>query len=718
MKEIYDWVPWFAALVKEVANSKKQDVIARARQVRWKKGGKAPELLRQDDAYFDPFSLIYYIASRSKHAASRSLIYPSISRVFGISKRVNLDSDDAFFFPQPIPLNTLFHDVPNKGAGASNPDLLWELFRAALSGASKLDGRMFNQALDIPHVAITKLTHALFLINPHEFVPADSSCDLTKSPLPKNWEEYMDEVARVRRLLPNCRPYEINLAGYLFKSVQADRCFQVSSNVYNDKEQDCWEDFESNNWVYTGGPKSGTYWHDYDGGALNGGYPLSEPKRGDVVLVRRGVLRGLGIGVVYKNDFERSLSAQSKLHVIWVNKNTHELAGQTGRFGFSRATGKTLEAFQSTESYEATFELLRSLEADTETHSGKAEGEVRDGDRTDREIAGSVEHALNRILYGPPGTGKTYDTVRNALAIIDQVEVENAVHDADRFRHLQFDPQTGEGQIAMVTFHQNYAYEDFVEGIRPVLADEAESGAKIAYRLRDGIFKRIADAASKRQGDRFVLIIDEINRGNIAKIFGELITLIEDSRRAGEDDETVVALPYSAESFSVPGNLYIIGTMNTADRSIQLLDTALRRRFTFVEMMPNAEHDLVPKNVDGVDCRRMLKAMNERITVLMDREHQIGHTYFRKVADIEQLANAFRNQIFPLLQEYFFDDWGKIRRVLNDNGFVTTANAARLLPPEEHSDEDTTIYERLRHDDEKWSDPEKYKAIYTTNDSA
>jgi len=324
-----------------------------------------------------------------------------------------------------------------------------------------------------------------------------------------------------------------------------------------------------------------------------------------------------------------------------------------------------------------------------------------------------VKHEKNRILYGPPGTGKTWSTVLHSLAIIDGVKLEEAKDDRERFRRYQFDIESGRGQIAMVTFHQNFAYEDFVEGIRPKLDRE-----DLSYELHDGIFKRIARAAARTESSdkAFVLIIDEINRGNIAKIFGELITLIEDSRRVGEEDETEVTLPYSVEPFSIPGNLYIIGTMNTADRSIQLLDTALRRRFTFFEMMPNPEHDLVPQNVEGVDCRRMLKAINERITVLLDREHQIGHTYFKEVDDIEQLANAFRNQIFPLLQEYFFDDWGKIHRVLNGNGFVSTRNAASLLPADEQSDEETTIYERLRHNDAKWSDPEEYKAIYVSPD--
>lgn len=173
----------------------------------------------------------------------------------------------------------------------------------------------------------------------------------------------------------------------------------------------------------------------------------------------------------------------------------------------------------------------------------------------------------------------------------------------------------------------------------------------------------------------YILIIDEINRGNIAKILGELITLIEPSKRIGKSEGLQLTLPYSGESFGVPRNLCIIGTMNTADRSIALLDTALRRRFVFEEMMPKPE--LLGKCGD-VDLQEMLETMNNRIEFLLDREHTIGHSYFMGVESIEDLHEVFKNKIIPLLQEYFYDDYAKIIAILNDNGMIKEKNKSQF----------------------------------------
>ena len=162
-----------------------------------------------------------------------------------------------------------------------------------------------------------------------------------------------------------------------------------------------------------------------------------------------------------------------------------------------------------------------------------------------------------------------------------------------------------------------------------------------------------------------VFIIDEINRGNVSKIFGELITLIEASKRIGAEEEMKVKLPYSNNSFGVPNNVYILGTMNTADRSLVQLDAALRRRFRFKEMMPKYD-DAELFTYKGVDLGKLLKAINDKITILIDREHQIGHSYFTKVKNVEDLQEAFKDEIIPLLQEYFYEDYEGIIEVLND----------------------------------------------------
>lgn len=414
-------------------------------------------------------------------------------------------------------------------------------------------------------------------------------------------------------------------------------------------------------------------------------------------------------------------------------------------------------------------------------------------------------YPLNVILYGPPGTGKTYNSIVHAVEIIDGVRPGDIGRAKARWDELR-----DEGRIEFVTFHQSYGYEDFVEGIRPVMDDEA--GDMPRYEIHNGILKRMALTALHRaleiiphdtgeptiatfdqvwnalleevvadptttypgdtdktefqftmtnqgtlhmrnilnpdtrvqtlgrelaneiwdawaQGDesrvdyllrkghyparriafeklkrlavhedtppagiveeqdlslnaaqdylrftthseyqmkdeaqRFVLVIDEINRGNISKVFGELITLIEDDKRIGAELALTVTLPYSREKFGLPRNLYLLGTMNTADKSIALVDVALRRRFEFKELMPDFS---TCKGLDA-EMRLVLEKLNRRIVLRKDRDHQIGHAFFVRVTNRDEFNRAFEKRVIPLLQEYFYGDWDAVRFVLGE----------------------------------------------------
>ncbi len=319
-------------------------------------------------------------------------------------------------------------------------------------------------------------------------------------------------------------------------------------------------------------------------------------------------------------------------------------------------------------------------------NNGKPEKseEMKEQEQMINELTLAAQNELqhyprNLILYGPPGTGKTYNSVIYAVSIcekrpVGKIKQEDYSEILKRYREY-----TEEGRIAFTTFHQSYGYEEFIEGIKPRLSDDNnENNKSLDYILEDGIFKNFCLNAKDISLNRpRVFIIDEINRGNISKIFGELITLIEEPKREGSLEEMHAILPYSKQEFAVPNNVYILGTMNTADRSIALMDTALRRRFDFEEMLPDTGvlrslgiDKISFDGQDKLDLSQMLDTMNKRIAYLYDREHTIGHAFFAKLANnqnIETLAEIFKKKIIPLLQEYFYDDYEKIQLVLGDN---------------------------------------------------
>ena len=268
-------------------------------------------------------------------------------------------------------------------------------------------------------------------------------------------------------------------------------------------------------------------------------------------------------------------------------------------------------------------------------------------------VSNLLIHTRNVILYGPPGTGKTYIARQVARQLIEHQLGGNVskldAHMATKYKESDF--------VKWVTFHQSYAYEDFIEGWRPLLNHDDDNRG--SFEIRRGVFKTICDKALSDPKNNYVLVIDEINRGNIAKIMGELITLIEDDKRG-----FAVDLPYSGDSFCVPANLYLIGTMNTADRSIALLDVALRRRFAFAEMMPRPDllAGVQVALTESVDLGILLTSLNKGVRQLANRDLQIGHSYFLKVKGVttpeDKLAKlefVWNYQVLPLLNEYFYN---------------------------------------------------------------
>ncbi len=255
------------------------------------------------------------------------------------------------------------------------------------------------------------------------------------------------------------------------------------------------------------------------------------------------------------------------------------------------------------------------------------------------ESNNSHESIKNIILYGVPGVGKTHN-IAKFIRLIEEGKSDNEIFleiQNNTISDKQFTDELKE-RTAFVTFHQSFGYEDFIEGFRPNKEGQIT--------IQQGIFKQICRNASDNPDEHYYLIIDEINRGNISKIFGELITLIEEDKR----DRLEVTLPYSKEPFSVPSNLYIIGTMNSTDKSIALIDIALRRRFTFLKMEPKS--DLIKYS----KAKAIFEKLNEFLKERLDEDHQIGHSYFMKIKNEDDLNFVLGYKIKPLIEEYFYGD--------------------------------------------------------------
>ena len=296
---------------------------------------------------------------------------------------------------------------------------------------------------------------------------------------------------------------------------------------------------------------------------------------------------------------------------------------------------------------------------------------------------GRIQDLLNRkgqaILYGPPGTGKTYwaeQAVQNLAALWNCHVAFGDLSDEQRERVTGHRP---DAFVRVCTFHPSYGYEDFIEGFRPTTTE-----GTLGFAVQNGIFKTLCRAASEDLAGRYYLIVDEINRGDIPRIFGELLTLLDKPKRG-----SAVLLPLSGDRFVVPENVFIVGTMNTADRSIALLDTALRRRFGFIELMPDPS-TLGETVIEGIALRPWLTALNEQVTAHVGRDGRnlkVGHSYLmsagRPIQEFRQLARVLQEDVLPLLEEYCYEEWDALERILG-SGLVDVAKRrfkAELFEP-------------------------------------
>jgi len=392
------------------------------------------------------------------------------------------------------------------------------------------------------------------------------------------------------------------------------------------------------------------HWPRSSGGSLTLARRLlafRDLEAGDRILANRGMDEVLATGTVsgsYRFEADHP-EYQHVVPVSWNVSNARKLPEPQP--GWRSTFAKVQPAF---------FARLAAGPAEPGTESKEP---YADGPVTLPEDVASVLEALERkgqvILHGPPGTGKTRLALGAALALAGRADALNSTPDLRATAQAEM---LRDSRIHMVTFHPSYGYEDFVEGFKP---DLSATGPGLTLALTDGVFHTLCTQASAHPNETFLLIIDEINRGDLPRIFGELVTLLELDKRG-----LPVALSVSRRTFSVPPNVRVIGTMNTADRSISHLDAAVRRRFAFLPVGPDP--DAVSGTVGPLDLAQFFESLNTRITRHLDADHQIGHAYLLRdgepIATENDLAAAFHHEVIPLLEDYCLGRADLLHRIL------------------------------------------------------
>lgn len=834
----FSWIKFYSEFANSLLNyaDDRASLIEKVKQIYINAKMKLPTLDKENNIVdIDPFT-IFGLFNKGITNVNRISILNQIKELFAISADVPTNFDG---IPVLNNMSATFYHFSGK-RGKNDIDNLWNLFKAAIFYADTNNNKKdFVEAFDL--VVLQKgvswnITMGLYWIRPLSYINLDAR---NRKLLENNQSRFKPDVD-VTKMLKRM----LSAENYLLLMSKVKE-IMTEYNSYPDLSFDAWKTSTEVSEVFFG--ENSSYWPtlaEYDPKLSKEDWKkylleVEIPKHPAPMQMLKAMMELNGeasckrLSQLYGGTTSYYVGCMTNLgrRVKTFFNLPACMDGDQERYFPNPFLGKNMiDDGVKNYCYRIRPELYKALqEIDLSHISAKYEENEEVSESTQK-----TDVNKNEILYGPPGTGKTYNTVIYAVAIIENkllAEVKNESYSDVLERYNAY---RSEGLIEFTTFHQSYGYEEFIEGIKPVMDNTDEDRSDIQYSIEDGLFKAFCNksampAAKKSNlnlglnktptiwkvslwstgdnptrteclnnghirigwddygpgitddtdfapkggknvlnsfiykmkigdivfscyssttidaigvvtgdyewcGSQFddglnrmrkvnwivkginediveinggstmtlstvyklkvsladalalirkhllvtvqmdekknhVFIIDEINRGNISKIFGELITLIESSKRIGQPEGMRAKLPYSQQLFGVPDNVYIIGTMNTADRSIATIDTALRRRFRFKEMMPDADV-LKGISVEDISVSEMLTRMNKRISVLYDREHTIGHAYFIPLRDnptIEQLAEIFENAIIPLLQEYFYEDYEMIRLVLGDN---------------------------------------------------